>query len=94
MQVLITPNLMGLIMLNGFILKRDDIPPYYVWIYWINPLNYAFRVCMSWSCAAAAQLLDCDGPRWWRGWRGLFLKAIIVKSTTYSIFDLWNVDLL
>lgn len=40
---------------NGFSLVATDIPPYIVWIYWINPLSWAIR---------AMVINELTAPRW------------------------------
>eukprot|EP00884_Botryococcus_braunii_P023385 jgi/Botrbrau1/9730/Bobra.0388s0022.1 len=46
---------LSILVLGGFLLSEDKIPPWWVWMYWINPINYAQRAL------ALNEFLD---PRW------------------------------
>lgn len=40
---------------NGFAISANDIPPYLIWIYWLNPLAWALR---------ALAVNELTAPRW------------------------------
>lgn len=32
---------------SGFMIPRDDIPNFWIWVYWLNPTQYALQALLS-----------------------------------------------
>eukprot|EP00898_Chlorokybus_atmophyticus_P000914 jgi/Chlat1/1823/Chrsp138S00766 len=47
--------LLGVVVLGGFILAKPDIPPWWIWAYYLSPLSYAQK---------ALALIEFSAPRW------------------------------
>ncbi|KAK1485692.1 ABC-2 type transporter [Colletotrichum cuscutae] len=50
----------ALIMYCGYMIQKSQMHPWFVWIFWINPLAYAFDSLMS--TEFYGQLIPCVGP--------------------------------
>ncbi|WQF82776.1 Putative ABC transporter-like, ATP-binding domain, AAA+ ATPase domain, CDR ABC transporter [Colletotrichum destructivum] len=48
------------IMYNGYMIQKPQMHPWFVWIFWIDPLSYAFDALMS--TEFHRQLIPCVGP--------------------------------
>lgn len=40
-------SIMALVLYNGYQLPKPDMHPWFVWLYWINPMSYAFESLLA-----------------------------------------------
>lgn len=61
----------GLLLFCGFFVTKENIPVYWIWMYWANPVTYSlngllkndFRANMeSWSCPVISDFIDTQVP--------------------------------
>ncbi|ESZ90193.1 ABC transporter [Sclerotinia borealis F-4128] len=50
----------ALIMYTGYMIKKPDMHPWFVWIYWIDPLAYGFSALLA--NEFKGQVIPCVGP--------------------------------
>lgn len=50
----------ALIMYCGYLISKPKMHPWFVWIYWIDPLAYAFQSLLG--NEFAGQIIPCVGP--------------------------------
>ncbi|KAH9203103.1 ABC-2 type transporter-domain-containing protein, partial [Leptodontidium sp. 2 PMI_412] len=50
----------AVLLYNGYMIRKPDMHPWFVWIYWINPLSYAYNALLS--NEFHDKLLSCVGP--------------------------------
>lgn len=54
-----------LILLSGFALKRPDVHPWWIWVYWASPITVSFlncfaqhdRACVLHACPSSASVV-------------------------------------
>ncbi|KAG0196193.1 hypothetical protein BGX28_010451 [Mortierella sp. GBA30] len=52
--------LLALILYSGYLIPYQAMHPWFIWIFWINPLAYAFKALMSNEMSGLQ--FTCDGP--------------------------------
>ncbi|KAK3837776.1 MAG: ABC-2 type transporter-domain-containing protein [Linnemannia elongata] len=52
--------LLALILYSGYLIPYQAMHPWFIWIFWINPLAYAFKALMSNEMSGLR--FSCDGP--------------------------------
>ncbi|KAG4436662.1 hypothetical protein IFR05_007841 [Cadophora sp. M221] len=50
----------AVLLYNGYMIPKPEMHPWFVWIYWINPLAYAYNALLS--NEFNAKVLPCVGP--------------------------------